>query len=94
MITLFGTGAGLTTPEFPDGAVVPQATQTPVGDFGASIGVEAAPILYLGAAPSLVNGVMQVNLTIPAGTPPGPAVPVAVIGTDLQSRAGVTIAIK
>ncbi len=64
ILTLFGTGSGLTNPEFPDGAVVSQATQS-LTDFVASVGAELAPIQYLGAAPSLVNGVMQVNLRVP-----------------------------
>src|SRR5258708_3841145 len=40
------------------------------------IGGTGAEILYGGAAPTLVAGVMQLNVRIPTGITPGDAVPV------------------
>lgn len=37
---------------------------------------EKAEILYAGAAPTLVAGVLQVNVPVPAGVPTGRSVPV------------------
>ena len=85
----------MTTPEFPDGSIVLQAAQTPKGIFAATIGFEFATILYLGTAPGSVNGVMQVNLSIPSDTSSGPSVPVSLLSADgFRSRSGVTITVK
>jgi len=40
-----------------------------------------------------VNGVLQVDLTIPSGTPSGPQA-VAVLVNGVASQGGVTVAVK
>ena len=75
VITVFGTGTGVTNPEFPDGAVVTQAAPATYGAI-AVIGVSYGTVQYVGVAPDLVNGVMQLNVTIPSDVAPGPLVPI------------------
>jgi uncharacterized protein (TIGR03437 family) len=75
-IVLFITGAGQTSPPSTDG----QVWQT-IGGLQASVSasiqninispiVVTAPVLYAGPAPTLVSGVQQVNIQIPASLPP------------------------
>lgn len=93
---LFGTGEGATNPACSTGAItslvgpfpVPTATVT------VEVGGKPASVIYAGGAPGLVRGVLQVNFTLAADTPVGPAIPVLVkIGTR-TSQAGVTMAVK
>ena len=77
IITFYATGEGATTPAGVDGKIagtvlLPQVIQ-PVS---VTIGGVSADLLYAGAAPSLVAGVMQINARIPVGITPGAAVPV------------------
>jgi len=59
----------------------------------ATIGGISAKVDYAGPAPYLVNGAIQVNLTIPPGLTPGPQPVVITIGTA-QSQSGITVAVK
>jgi uncharacterized protein (TIGR03437 family) len=70
VVALYGTGGGaLTTDRLPQ--LVLPAT--------AMVGGLPATVYYAGIAPGLVQGAMQVNVRIPSGVTPGPAVPVAVM---------------
>jgi uncharacterized protein (TIGR03437 family) len=54
-----------------------------------TIGGIDAPVLYAGSAASLISGVMQVNVTIPATAPTGTQPVVVTVGTTKsQSGAG------
>ena len=67
--------------------------EAPVLSPSVTVGGVAANIAYAASAPGFV-GLMQVNVTIPQGAPPGPSEPLVLsIGTT-QSPAGVTIAVK
>jgi uncharacterized protein (TIGR03437 family) len=97
VISIFGTGGGQTSPAFADGQIVPGPA---VAQRFGTVTIEgaSAPVLYAGAAPSLVAGVLQVNAQVPAGIDPGPNIPILFFvdnGVDLfQSPDGVTIAVK
>jgi uncharacterized protein (TIGR03437 family) len=49
---------------------------------------------YVGAAPGLIAGALQINAQVPAGVTPGPSVPVVVTIGGVSSRSGVTLAVK
>jgi uncharacterized protein (TIGR03437 family) len=83
VIQLFGTGGGLLTRE-----ALPQVT-LPIS--AAIDGIDAV-VQFAGAAPGLPEGVLQVNLFIPAGTRSG-NVPVVVKIGDASSNVA-TVAIK
>ncbi len=59
----------------------------------ATIGGLDAQVLYAGVAPGEPEGMIQVNVQIPAGLAPGQAGIVLKIG-DASSQSGVTLAVK
>jgi uncharacterized protein (TIGR03437 family) len=60
----------------------------------AQVGGQAAQIFYAGGAPGIVQGVIQVNLQIPATAPSGPSVPIVLNVGGQGSQQGLTIAIQ
>ncbi|HEV2446263.1 MAG TPA: hypothetical protein VGS58_10090, partial [Candidatus Sulfopaludibacter sp.] len=58
-----------------------------------TIGGQDANVAYAGPAPSLVNGVLQVNLTVPAGLAPGPQ-PVVITVRGVASQSGITVMVR
>jgi uncharacterized protein (TIGR03437 family) len=94
VITLWATGAGQLSPPGIDGAVV-DAASLPVTALPvlAQIGGQDAAVLYSGGAPGLVEGVIQVNLRIPAASPAGDALPLVLRIGDNTSQPGITIAV-
>jgi uncharacterized protein (TIGR03437 family) len=95
IIQVFGTGQGQTTPAGVDGLIEPLSLPLPALLLApaARIGGIPATIDYIGAAPGLVAGALQVNVVIPPGLPSGPASLVLMIG-DNGSQNGITVAIK
>jgi uncharacterized protein (TIGR03437 family) len=53
-----------------------------------------AEILYVGGAPGLVAGLLQLNVRIPIDTPSGPRVPLVISVGGNFSPPGVTLAIQ
>lgn len=94
VIILFGTGMGQTVPTGRDGAVAGVPLPEPTATITVRIGNVEAPVLYRGAAPGLVEGVIQINARIPATVIPGPRVPVSFTAGARRSQAGVTLSIK
>ena len=103
IVSLFGTGGGLTQPAFIDGAVVTQAATLKEQDGYVIVGLDYASTTYTGAAPDEVNGVVQINVTVPMTTAPNSAVPVrwAMPVVNLSdgilysyTEPGITIAVK
>lgn len=97
LVVLYGGGAGQTAPVGRDGGLAgvgaPLATLTlPVKVF--IDGIQATSVQYAGPAPGLVEGVFQINVTIPAGVRSGTNVPVIVQVEDKQTQLGVTLATK
>jgi uncharacterized protein (TIGR03437 family) len=66
------------------------APQLPVS---VTVGGVSAQVLYAGAAPSLVAGVMQVNVRIPAGTASGDNAVTVTVGAA-ASQPGITVAVQ
>lgn len=94
VISLFGTGLGLSTPQLPDGALVLSTPfPAPQNQVRVTVGGMAAEVLYAGAAPFLPSGVFQVNVRVPAGTATGDAA-VAVVAGGVASEQQVTVTIQ
>jgi uncharacterized protein (TIGR03437 family) len=84
IVALYGTGGGaLTTDALP-------LLKLPVT---ATVGGVPATVYYAGIAPGLVEGAMQVNVQIPSGVTPGPAVSIAVMVGNATSNT-VTLSIQ
>lgn len=97
VIQIFATGGGETRPAGVDGRVAsPVFGPIPTQALGVSvtIGGQAAPVEYAGAAPELVAGVMQVNAVVPENAPSGSAVPVVLTVGGIASPATATVAIR
>jgi uncharacterized protein (TIGR03437 family) len=93
VIQLFGTGGGVTNPASIDGALNPiSSTGKLTETVSATVGGQPATVSYSGPAPGLVSGIIQINLTIPAGTPSGNAPVVVTVGTAASQT--VTVAVK
>ena len=65
IIVLFATGEGSTEPPGVDGAIAAPPLPKPILPVSVTIGGAEAEVLYAGAAPSLVLGVLQVNARVP-----------------------------
>lgn len=94
-IAIYGTGAGVTNPGGTDGTITPITQLYPLlnaSSVTATIGGQPATVYFAGAAPSLVTGVFQVNLKVPAGVS-GDALPVAITVNGVTTITGPTIAV-
>jgi uncharacterized protein (TIGR03437 family) len=93
IVQLFGTGAGRTNPEGVDGLLATTSLPVPVLPVSVTIGGRQADLLYAGAAPNLVAGVIQINAKVPEDTPPGNAEVIVTIGSA-RSQPGLTVAVR
>jgi uncharacterized protein (TIGR03437 family) len=94
VVTLYATGAGVLSPLAPDGSIagasaLPQVTLP----FGALIGNQPAQVLYAGGASGMVQGVLQVNLQVPASAAPGNAVPLQLEIGGQSSQPDITMSV-
>jgi uncharacterized protein (TIGR03437 family) len=95
VIVLYATGAGQLSPAGQDGTVVTaDSLPPPALPVSAMVGGQAAKVLYAGGAPGTVEGIIQVNLQIPAGALSGPSVPVVLRIGDRTSQPGLTLALR
>lgn len=92
IVTLFGTGAGQTSPASTNGQLGP-ANATFLEPMSVQIGGQDAQILYQGPAPTLTAGVFQLNVRIPAGVPSGPAL-VSITQGGQVSQLGNSVWVK
>ena len=95
-IQVFATGQGQTAPACVDGMIEPGSLPLPAPLLAVTAtigGVPATNITYVGAAPYLVAGALQVDIQVPDGVPPGAAQLLIFIG-DNSSQAGITVAIQ
>ena len=93
-VVLHATGGGQTNLAGIDGSLAAVPLPAPVGKVSVTIGGVNATILYAGAAPGLVAGLLQINVRVPSGLPSSaPAALILNIGSA-SSQSGCTIAIK
>ena len=92
VVVLYGTGEGVTSPPGIDGSIVGSNLTQPLANVTVTIGGQPANVLYAGGSPGLIEGLLQINLRIPAGTPAGNAPVTLVIGTG-TAPSGATIAV-
>ncbi|HYW48895.1 MAG TPA: hypothetical protein VE959_38885 [Bryobacteraceae bacterium] len=94
IVILYATGAGQTSPAGVDGLPASPPLPVPVATVEVRIGGVTADLLYAGAAPGYVAGVLQLNVRIPSGITPGAAVPVQLLVGGAASQPGVTVAVR
>lgn len=94
VVVLYATGEGQTSPPGIDGKVASDVFPKPLLSVSVQIGGVPAEVLYAGAAPGLVAGVIQVNVRIPNGIIPNNAVPVIFAVGSINGQQGVTLAVR
>lgn len=92
LVQVFGTGEGLTQPLAVTGSVT-DGTVLPVAKVTATVGGLPADVVFAGAAPKAVAGLLQVNLRIPANALKGDNAIVIQVG-QASSQPGVTVSVK
>ncbi|MFN0101842.1 MAG: BACON domain-containing protein [Bryobacteraceae bacterium] len=95
ILQIFATGGGQTNPVGETGKLAgTPLPQFPAGRVTVRINNIDAPVVYSGAAPGLIQGLIQINARVPATAPIGNAVPIIVRINNVDSPAGVTVAIR
>jgi len=92
-IQIFATGGGQTSPPSATGSITPSAPMLAL-PATVSIGGVNAALIYAGAAPQEIAGMIQVNAVVPQSVAPGATVPLSITIGDATSPSGVTVAIK
>jgi uncharacterized protein (TIGR03437 family) len=92
VVVFYATGAGQTNPAGVDGTLAAVPLPAPAGKVSVAIGGTNASVLYAGAAPGLVAGLLQVNVRIPSSLPSPAALLLNIAGAS--SQPGCTVAIK
>lgn len=93
VVTLFATGAGLMDRALPNGTVTNSTLSRPQLPVSVRIGTQTAEVTYAGSAPTLVQGVLQVNVRIPSTLTPGDY-PIKLIVGDNASPPETTISVR
>jgi uncharacterized protein (TIGR03437 family) len=95
IVIVYGTGAGITDPAGVDGKVVLDAPYpAPLLPVTVLIDNQPAEVIYAGAAPALVMGLVQINVRVPSAASSGPEVPVVFKVGDYSGLNVVTLAIR
>jgi uncharacterized protein (TIGR03437 family) len=94
-VVLYATGAGLTTPASTDGFVTTAPYPVPVLQ-PVSVTIDGLPaqVVYAGAAPGLVAGVLQINVVVPEDAGPYTTDQVIVTVGDFVSPTAVTMTVQ
>jgi uncharacterized protein (TIGR03437 family) len=93
IVILYGTGFGAVVPVANDGE--PAAGVAPTAlPVTATIAGAPAEVLYAGAAPGLVAGVVQINVRVPVGISPSDTAPVLLTIAAATTPPGVTLAVR
>ena len=90
IVSIWATGLGLLDASYLDGEIVTGPLGKLVTQALVYLGTEQPTVQYMGQAPDLVAGAIQVNVIVPSDAPSGPSVPIY-IDNGYQ---GVTIGVK
>jgi uncharacterized protein (TIGR03437 family) len=94
VISIFATGEGQTLPGGVDGLVQNGKTlPAPVLPVKVTIDGQPAQVVYAGAAPGAVSGLLQVNVRVPVEASAG-VVSIQIQVGDVASQPGMTVTVK
>jgi uncharacterized protein (TIGR03437 family) len=94
-VTLYFTGGGQTNPAGVTGSITDTLTlKWLTQNTTVTVGGIAATVAFDGAAPTFVDGVLQLNIQLDAGTPSGSALPVVIKVGNASSPATATLAVQ
>jgi len=93
IVVLYATGEGQTSPGGVDGRISTEVVPKPLAPVSVQIGGMPAEVLYAGAAPQAVAGLLQLNVRVPVSLSRGANPVVLTVGAN-SSRSDVTITIR
>jgi trimeric autotransporter adhesin len=96
VVSVYMTGEGQTSPPGQNGVITPvdgSVLKRPLGNVTASVANLPATVTYAGSAPGSPNGVMQVNVQIPANAPSGAVAILITVGTA-STQGSVTVTVQ
>lgn len=99
IITFYATGAGRMNPPVQDGAIASTTiapSQQPVPRQAVSVTIRGTPaqVLYAGAAPAYIAGLIQVNVVVPTTINFGSNVPLVLTIGNNASQYEVSVAVQ
>ena len=93
IVVFYATGEGQTSPAGVDGQTATTTLPKPILRVDVTIDGKPAEVLYAGATPGIVAGLMQINARVPTNAQAG-TVPVVLTVGAATSQPGVTIAVS
>lgn len=93
VLMVYGTGFGTLSPLPVDGQLA-QTSAVATTPVTATIKGLPAQVIYAGAAPGLIYGVIQVNVVVPSGLAPDPVAPILLSTGSFTTQPGVTVSIQ
>ena len=93
IVVLYATGFGAMRPAMADGELAAPPYAQPVAPYKVRIADRECTVLYGGAAPGLVAGLIQLNVRVPDDIAPG-IVPVVVEVNGVRSARTVSMAVR
>jgi uncharacterized protein (TIGR03437 family) len=95
VVVLFGTGSGQTSPVGEDGKIsIDLPLPVPILSVSVFIDNQPAELLYAGAAPGMVQGIIQINARVPSAASSGDRVPVMFKVGNYSSPRMVTLSVR
>ena len=94
IVVLYATGDGQSDPAGIDGRIVHSIFPKPLLPVSVTIDGMDAEVLYAGAAPELIAGVLQVNVKIPEGAASGERVSIHLTVGATKNEQKTTISIE
>jgi uncharacterized protein (TIGR03437 family) len=93
ILMVYGTGFGLMQSPVSDGQIASGPAPLAL-TVTATIGGMPAECTYSGAAPTLVAGIVQINVRLPEGLPTNPYTPILLTIGSATTQPGVTVSIR
>jgi uncharacterized protein (TIGR03437 family) len=93
-VTIYFTGGGQTNPPGVTGSVTGLVLKSLTQPVSVTVGGLPATVAFAGAAPTFVDGVLQLNIRLADNTPSGSALPLSIVVGGVSSPAGVTLAVQ
>jgi uncharacterized protein (TIGR03437 family) len=87
---MWATGLGLLNQPYADGQIVTESGATLVSPPAITVDSHPAEIQYLGQAPDLVAGAIQINLVVPTDLLSGPH-PIFINGNNVDPYATLSV---
>ena len=94
IVVLYASGAGQMAPDSEDGAITATDPAQPVAPVSVLVDGQDTEVIYAGAAPGLVAGILQVDFRVPPQVRTGAAIGILLKVGRFTSQPGVTLAIR